>query len=306
MRHTIPGLAAELGWTEKAFREALQEAFRKPMVKADERNSLIVVPNFIKHNKPESSNVVKSWVNILELLPQCELLNEYLQQVKGLLEGFGEGYDKALPYSFARPSTIPDPELLPDPEQIEDQDPPHNPPVGGARKRSKKTSSLSAEQQVCFDLFWQTYPRGDGKQNAIESWAKGNLGKAELSLILIALRWQVPDWEHKAARSGYSPPHASTYLNQKRWEDKPSVEVKETTHTPVEILDPSNEFIRRCAEMERTHPNMERSDIAERVEMEMAEAEQVRKAAEAKRRGNGELTPIADLVNTALKQGDTP
>ena len=61
MRGTIPGLAAELGWTTEAFREAFQEAYAKGIVEHDERASFIGLPNFLKYNKPESPNVVKAW-----------------------------------------------------------------------------------------------------------------------------------------------------------------------------------------------------------------------------------------------------
>lgn len=113
MRTTIPGLAAELGWTEKAFREAFREALSKGMVKVDEKASLLVVPKFLSHNPPESPNVVTSWNSQWELLPECDLLSLYLQEVKAFTEGLGEGFRKAfaIPLSKGMPYPDPDPEL---------------------------------------------------------------------------------------------------------------------------------------------------------------------------------------------------
>jgi len=106
MRHTIPGLAKELNWTEEGFREGFREALAKGMVQVDERHSLLTLPNFLKHNQPESPNVVKSWRGVVELLPECNLLREYIQQVKGFMEAlpiaFQEAFSKALPEALAK------------------------------------------------------------------------------------------------------------------------------------------------------------------------------------------------------------
>ena len=41
MRHSIPGMAAELRWGLEAFRQAFLEAHSKGMVKHDEKASLV-------------------------------------------------------------------------------------------------------------------------------------------------------------------------------------------------------------------------------------------------------------------------
>lgn len=103
MRASINGLADELKWGEKAFREAFQEVFDKGMLKRDEGTCFIWLPNFLKYNKPESPNVVKSWDRWLEYLPECELKNELIQSVKSFLEDLGQAYMKALPEAFRKP-----------------------------------------------------------------------------------------------------------------------------------------------------------------------------------------------------------
>lgn len=102
MRATLPGLAAELGWTEKIFREAFSEVLSKGMVKHDERASILWLPNFIRYNRPESPNVVKAWVSAADLLPECPQKFECLQAVKVFLEGFPKAFTEALPEGFGK------------------------------------------------------------------------------------------------------------------------------------------------------------------------------------------------------------
>jgi hypothetical protein len=102
MRATVPGLAGELHMTAEAFEQAFQEAFAKGMVKADQNACLIWLPNFLKYNKPESPNVVKSWPDALELLPECALKDELFERVKDYAQGFTEGFTKAFIEAFPK------------------------------------------------------------------------------------------------------------------------------------------------------------------------------------------------------------
>lgn len=102
MRATIPGLAAELNWTTEAFREAFGEALAKAMAKHDERACLIVLPRFLKYNSPESPNVTKAWIGAIDLLPECDLKTEVIQQAKAYAEGLPEAFGKAFREAFAK------------------------------------------------------------------------------------------------------------------------------------------------------------------------------------------------------------
>ena len=68
-----------------------------------------------------------------------------------------------------------------------------------------------------FLTFWANYPRRVGKFEAAKAWAKHRPILAE---VLEALEWQrnQPAWTRD---EGTYIPHASTYLNQRRWEDEP-------------------------------------------------------------------------------------
>src|SRR5690606_31551656 len=115
MRASMPGLAAELGWSEKAFREAFQEASRKGMAKHDEKASLVWLPKFIRYNRPENPNVLKAWGDAVDLLPECPLKDSVLHGVKHFAEDLPEAFQNALPKAFA--NGMPNPEPEPEPEQ---------------------------------------------------------------------------------------------------------------------------------------------------------------------------------------------
>jgi hypothetical protein len=99
----IPGLfragraamAEELGWKLEAFDEAFAEISAMGMVKADFDARLVWLPNAIKHNKPESPNVVRSWRHELDLLPECEMKTAAMSALCGVVSGMGEGFAKA-------------------------------------------------------------------------------------------------------------------------------------------------------------------------------------------------------------------
>jgi hypothetical protein len=102
MRGTPEGLAAEMGWPVEAFREAFGEALAKGMAKYDEKACLIVLPNFIKYNAPESPNVVKAWAAALDLLPECDLKTQLIRDLEGFAEGLTKGFQKAFAEAFPK------------------------------------------------------------------------------------------------------------------------------------------------------------------------------------------------------------
>lgn len=72
-----------------------------------------------------------------------------------------------------------------------------------------------------FDIFWQEYPKKVGKEAARKSW---NKIRPNLQDVLKTLAWQKQSkqWFEKG---GQFIPNASTYLNQHRFLDEPSVSV---------------------------------------------------------------------------------
>lgn len=115
-------MAEELGWPQEAFDKAFQEAFQLGMVKADFKARFVWLPNAIKHNKPESPNVVKSWGREFDLLPECRLKEEAFEDLKAFIFGLGEAYAKAFREVFTdylRKASL---KTMPNQEQEQEQE----------------------------------------------------------------------------------------------------------------------------------------------------------------------------------------
>jgi hypothetical protein len=112
---SIPGLfsageamlSEALGWPPKGFREAFQEVSLEGLAQADWKVGLVWAPKAIIHNRPESPNVVKSWRDQWEELPECDLKLEAYQSLKDFTEGMGEAFAKAFLEACRKPSGNP-------------------------------------------------------------------------------------------------------------------------------------------------------------------------------------------------------
>jgi len=145
-RHTgiIPGLssigeaafAEQLGWPIRGFRQAFAEVLREGMAKADWSAKLVWVPNAIKYNPPANPNVVRSWRDAWEELPECELKIEAHDNLGSFVEGLGKGFMEAFTETCRNPLVNP----LPNQEQEQEQDqefPPY--PPGGREEELIET-----------------------------------------------------------------------------------------------------------------------------------------------------------------------
>lgn len=105
IRANIPGLAFELGWTPRSFRAAMNQLCEKGMAVFDEAANLIWFPNFLKYNRPESPNVIKSWAGAFEDLPECSLRdaigNALVKLAASLGNAFLEAFREAFSEAFA-------------------------------------------------------------------------------------------------------------------------------------------------------------------------------------------------------------
>ncbi|MBX8528530.1 hypothetical protein K5D32_02585 [Pseudomonas cichorii] len=84
---------------------------------------------------------------------------------------------------------------------------------------SLNTSSPTIDCAELFSRFWKLYPRKVGKDKAQKAWDKLKLTQALFDQILKALAAHstTPGWTKD---NGQFIPHASTWLNGKRWEDE--------------------------------------------------------------------------------------
>lgn len=85
-----------------------------------------------------------------------------------------------------------------------------------------------------FDSFWRFYPRKAGKEAARKAWAKLRPDEHIMQLILDNVRERVEKGEWRKDNQSYIL-HASTYLNQKRWEDEVLEQQTQTRTNPDSI-----------------------------------------------------------------------
>lgn len=92
--------------------------------------------------------------------------------------------------------------------------PPKAPQRGRARREPKKEPDWKPER---FAAFWSSYPRGESKQAAIAAWDKLRPSDELLVIMAKALKrqMQTEQWQR-----GIGIPYASTWLNQRRWEEE--------------------------------------------------------------------------------------
>ncbi len=70
-----------------------------------------------------------------------------------------------------------------------------------------------------FDAFWALYPRRENKAKAAQAFARIRPDEATLAAILAGLRRQIASDQWRKD-GGQFIPHATTWLNGRRWEDE--------------------------------------------------------------------------------------
>lgn len=96
---------------------------------------------------------------------------------------------------------------------------------GGIKEKFKDNNTVNTTSNITvnnidhFESFWTVYPRKVGKAQAKKAWDKLKLDDDTVRMIAenIALRIKHGEWSD--ANKTFIP-HASTYLNNARWEDE--------------------------------------------------------------------------------------
>lgn len=84
------------------------------------------------------------------------------------------------------------------------------------------------KKNMDFATFWQLYPRKIAKRAAEKSWTK--LSTTEQQQALEAIPFHTRYWKARDTQQEFIP-HASTWLNQGRWEDE--IEIKQSNEIKV-------------------------------------------------------------------------
>lgn len=183
------GLAESLDWSQdrlakalpevfpkalpKAFAKGFPEAFRGALAVADWEARLVYLPNALRYNLPQSPNVVRSWSDQWDALPECELKDvayeAYFEAMKALGEAFAKAFREALAKPFGKPSPKPLANQEQEQEQEQEQDllpssdEPGGQPAGGPKstRRAKPFDEMSPRAQV-IETYCLEYERVRG------------------------------------------------------------------------------------------------------------------------------------------------
>ena len=101
-------------------------------------------------------------------------------------------------------------------------------PQGGRRRRD--TKQIPDHEPERFQKFWDYYPRHESKQAAIRAWDRLSPSPELIDTMAKALKVQT---QSKSWQDGIGIPYASTWLNNRRWED----EVKAAPVPQMSIVD---------------------------------------------------------------------
>lgn len=95
-------LAESLGWSTRSLRKAFAEVLREGLIEADAKTRLVFIPKAVRHNPPQSLNVVIGWRKSFDELPDCLLKQRIsLHVVEELIRlGKSEAYTKAFGEAF--------------------------------------------------------------------------------------------------------------------------------------------------------------------------------------------------------------
>ena len=109
---------------------------------------------------------------------------------------------------------------------------------------TKRSTPLSANADGAFAKFWQAYPRKTARKKALESFRRVKPDDALLAVMLqsVTAHQATDQW-----RRGIIP-HASTWLNQRRWEDELTAATKPLPkpHTELKCIYITPDTTDRC------------------------------------------------------------
>jgi len=203
MRSSVAGLADELGWPIEAFRDAFDDILNQDMVEIDPKACLIALPNFVRYNRPESPNVVTAWINSLDLLPECELLERVVQRAESVVEGMGLSFRKAFADAFGKP--------MPYQEQEQEQE-------QEQKKTPRTPRKAGGVASPSFERFWSAWPthhRKVAKSQCAAKWeTKGCEAIADVVIAAVVTAKASDVWTKNL---GEFIPAPLVWLNQERW-----------------------------------------------------------------------------------------
>ena len=88
----------------------------------------------------------------------------------------------------------------------------------------KEKSSKTNKEDFTFNSFYDIYPRKVGKAEALKAYKK--IHDKDLKAVFSGLNRYVEKWSKEKTEKDFIP-HASTWLNQKRWDDEIDITIEQ-------------------------------------------------------------------------------
>lgn len=165
-------ICADLNWSPERLTKPFQRLIDEGFILYDEATSMIMLPNFLKHNPLENGNQVQGAIKALDELPKSPIfleLKQLLEQLdkhflKPLLERLDERYGNPVTVTVTETETVNNmcmhpgdaaPEIEPETEADVD--------LG-------KEPTAEVEYPSEFEEFWSQYPRKKEKAAAFRCW----------------------------------------------------------------------------------------------------------------------------------------
>lgn len=198
-------LAESLRWSPEGLAKAFEEVLREGLAEADWKAPLIWIPNAIKYNSPANPNVVKSWRDTWDEIPECKLKDKAHTALKEFLKGFGKGFaeafDRALPKGMAKQEQEQEQEqeCIPTPSASGTNGTPipsKKSPKGGIKPRPARPEHKQAVDDFCARWeakYGDAYPLNTGKDGAAVAWMLDQTGRDPAKLSAVFERYFADD-----------------------------------------------------------------------------------------------------------------
>jgi hypothetical protein len=235
----------------ESYRNAFCDIIEKGLIKFDPQNACLLIPNFLRYNPPESPSVVMAWNQAGDLIPECQLRDELIENTREFLKGHGkpsflEAFKLAPNGWQADPQADPQADGQADPQadgqgarqQEQEQEQDKNPPTPQrgivSDEKTKKRGKRKADRVLPayssdFEKFWSAFPRRlggrGGKEAAWRVWQR-RVKNGSLPAIpdLMAALTKLVASEAWLKEDGRFIPMVSTFLNKGRWTDADDLE----------------------------------------------------------------------------------
>lgn len=242
----------------ESYRRAFRNLIKKGLIKFDPANSCLVIPNFLKYNPPESPSAVMAWNQSGDLVPECHLRDELIENTRlflrryeksSFLEAFklvpNGGQTAGQTEGQTGPQTGGQIAGLQEQEQEQEFKNPPTPQTGGAgesdleknKKRSKeKANPVSSAYSSDFENFWGAYPnRRGGKEEAWKIWLRrAKAGTLPAAPELMAALDKLAKSETWQKEEGKYIPMITTFLNAGRWTDADALNPQTTPQNQID------------------------------------------------------------------------